>query len=409
MCPLPSIEITDFTYDLPEDRIAKFPPQDRSSSKLLIVKSQSLSEDVFFNIEKYLPEGAMLVFNNTRVIHARLRFRRESGAIIEIFCLEPSNQVSPEVSFRMTGKVVWNCLVGNLKKWKGEVLSMPVKMHDSDFHLEARLVNKNEEDNVIEFSWDHLTCTFSEILEAVGELPIPPYLNRDTEQVDELRYNTVYADQEGSVAAPTAGLHFTDELLNRLEEIGVRKGFLTLHVGAGTFKPVKATQIADHQMHEERFIVNKRLLELLIRQMNDGLPIVAVGTTSARTLESLYWLGLQLKSNPQPRIFNIRQWEPYEEAAPISVMDALKNILQFMETNQEEELSGYTGVIIVPGYPFRVIDGLVTNFHQPGSTLLLLIAAFIGDFWREVYEYALKNDFRFLSYGDASLLWRQSS
>lgn len=409
MCPLPSIEITDFTYDLPEDRIAKFPPQDRSSSKLLISKSSRLTQDVFFNIEHYLAKGSLLVFNNTKVIHARLRFRRESGALIEIFCLEPSDQVSPEISFRMTGKVVWNCLVGNLKKWKGEVLSIPVKMHDSDFHLEARLVNKNGEDNVIEFYWDHPTCTFSEILEAVGELPIPPYLNRDTEQVDELRYNTVYADQQGSVAAPTAGLHFTDELLNRLEEIGVRKGFLTLHVGAGTFKPVKATQIADHQMHEERFIVNKRLLELLIRQMDDGLPIVAVGTTSARTLESLYWLGLQLKSNPQPRIFNIRQWEPYEEKAPISVMDALKNILQFMETNQEEEISGYTGVIIVPGYPFRVIDGLVTNFHQPGSTLLLLIAAFIGDFWREVYEYALKNDFRFLSYGDASLLWRQSS
>jgi S-adenosylmethionine:tRNA ribosyltransferase-isomerase len=407
MPPLPSIQISDFTYILPDERIAKFPLSERSSSKFLISRDTSITEDVFYNIGNYLPAGALLVFNNTRVIHARLRFKRESGAIIEVFCLEPSNHVSPEVSFRTTGRVEWNCLVGNLKKWKGDVLLLSVRVKDMDFYLEARLKQKCDDSNVIEFSWSNSSVTFSEILEVVGELPIPPYLNRATEQVDEVRYNTVYAHQEGSVAAPTAGLHFTDDLLNSLEEKGVRKAFLTLHVGAGTFKPVKSLQVADHEMHEERFIVNRSFIQNLISQLESGKPVIAVGTTSLRTLESLYWLGLQLMINPQTRMFHIKQWEAFEEDKKIPAIDSFKSILHYLENNREDEVVGYTGIMIVPGYAFRVVDALITNFHQPGSTLLLLIAALIGDAWRDVYSYAMKNDFRFLSYGDSSLLWKR--
>lgn len=408
MSRLTQIEIADFHYELPEHRIAKFPLEERSSSRLLLSKDGHLSHDVFRNICSHLTAGALLVFNNTRVIHARLRFQRSSGAAIEIFCLEPAGQVSPEESFRTTGSVEWNCLVGNIKRWKDDVLRCVIRKPEMDVVLEARLVQRYEEGARIALSWDHPRLTFSEILEIAGELPIPPYLNRETEAVDEIRYNTIYASQDGSVAAPTAGLHFTDEILDQLPQYKIKRAFLTLHVGAGTFKPVKTALVADHEMHEERFVVSRAFIAELMEQLKAGAPVVAVGTTSMRTLESLYWLGVQLASDQSKRLFQIGQWEPYEETIQLSALEAFLQIESYLGAHGEEELIGYTGIIIVPGYQFRIVDALITNFHQPASTLLLLIAAFVGDTWRLAYDYALKNDFRFLSYGDSSLLWRKN-
>lgn len=409
MPPLPQIQIADFHYELPDHRIAKFPLEERSSSRLLLAKSGLLSQDVFRNICTHLPAGALLVFNNTRVIHARLRFQRSSGAAIEIFCLEPAGQVSPEESFSTSGRVEWNCLVGNLKRWKDEVLQSVVRTPERDVVLEARLLQREEEGARVALSWDHPRLTFSEILEIAGELPIPPYLNRETEAVDEIRYNTIYASQDGSVAAPTAGLHFTDEILDELPQHKIKRAFLTLHVGAGTFKPVKTALVADHEMHEERFMVSRDFITALIVQVESGAPVVAVGTTSMRTLESLYWLGVQLASDQSKRLFQIGQWEPYEATRHMNALESFGQIASYLEAHGEDEVIGYTGIIIVPGYQFRVVDALITNFHQPASTLLLLIAAFIGNTWREAYDYALKNDFRFLSYGDSSLLWRKNA
>jgi len=394
------IKISDFTYDLPDERIAKYPLKERDQSKLLTWKAGTIGEDNFSNCATYLPDNAQLIFNNTRVIHARLFFRKETGAKIEIFCLEPVLPADYQISFQETKKVTWKCMVGNSKKWKSGILNNKFEIEGSPVVLSAE--NKGKEGNsfVIEFSWtgdNH----FSEIIERIGQLPIPPYLNRATEEADEKTYQTVYAKIDGSVAAPTAGLHFTDKVLDQLSAKNISTKEVTLHVGAGTFQPVKSETIDGHTMHHEQVIITKEIIEGFIEHPENIIP---VGTTSVRSLESLYWIGLQLENNAiSENNFEVKQWEPYENKAEISTQKALQNIVAFLEKEKQNALQFSTQIIILPGYNFKLISGMFTNFHQPQSTLLLLISAFIGDDWHQVYDYALANDFRFLSYGDSNL------
>ncbi|MDX8340568.1 S-adenosylmethionine:tRNA ribosyltransferase-isomerase [Draconibacterium sp. IB214405] len=394
------IKISDFTYNLPDERIAKYPLTERDKSKLLIRQNGTIKQDIFENCGTYLPEDAQLVFNNTRVIHARLFFYKETGAKIEIFCLEPVEPADYQVAFQETEEVTWKCMVGNSKKWKEGFLSQTFEIDGKAIELTAAKIGQEGNSFHIRFVWNG-GVHFSEIIEHIGQLPIPPYLNRDTEESDEESYQTVYAKIDGSVAAPTAGLHFTDPVIEQLADKNITTNEITLHVGAGTFQPVKSETIEGHTMHHEQVIIPIDILRSFVENPKN---IIAVGTTSVRSLESLYWIGLQLEEKRfDPFHPEVKQWEPYENEAKISLEKALQNIIYFLVENNEKAIRFSTQIIILPGYDFKLISGMFTNFHQPQSTLLLLISAFLGNKWKEVYDYALDNDFRFLSYGDSNL------
>ncbi len=406
--------ITDFIYELPAERIAKYPLAKRDESKLLIYDNGIIEEDVYSNLADYLPDDTLLIFNNTKVIEARLLFTKHTGSRIEIFCLEPDQQYADITSAMMqTKKVLWNCLIGGAKKWKEEFLFQEVFLNNKKIILSAKIIEKKVDSFLIEFNWHDTHTSFAEILHAAGIIPLPPYLNRDTEEADKKTYQTVYAHQHGSVAAPTAGLHFTNELLNKLSSKNIESNFITLHVGAGTFKPVKAAVMKDHEMHAEFIDVSVESIEKIIAYSDKN--IVAVGTTSTRTIESLYWMGVKInresavrsKKNIRIDDITIHQWDAYELPANLSVKESLEILLQWIKENNLNRLIAKTQIIIAPGYDVKITKGLITNFHQPQSTLLLLVAAIIGEDWKKVYNYALGNDFRFLSYGDGSLLWKK--
>lgn len=399
-----TINISDFTYDLPAERIASEPLSNRSLSKLLVCNKSDIKNAVFTDINTFLPEHTTLVFNNTKVVKARLYFQKSTGALIELFCLEPEKGITVEESFIQRESTRWICMVGNSKKWKDEVLNRTINTGNAEFNFTANRIDQMGQESLIEFSWDNNQVSFSEILEFAGELPLPPYMNRKATDEDRVRYNTVYAIHEGSVAAPTAGLHFSEELLQDLKTKNVNMLHVLLHVGAGTFKPVKSDTMQEHEMHAERIKVSTETIQELINQKSNR-KIIAVGTTSVRTLESLYWMGVQLLNNRIPTDdFYVEQWESYEAKNDFSVVDALNALLFYAKKKEIEFIEGFTQIIIAPGYHFKIVDGLFTNFHQPQSTLLLLVSAFIGDNWRKVYQHALENDYRFLSYGDSSLL-----
>lgn len=404
MYMIPDIRIDDFDYPLPDGRIAKYPLASRDSSKLLEYRDGKVDEHVFRDIVSLLPENAIMVFNNTKVVPARLHFQRATGAHIEIFCLEPVSPVEYNLIFACTESCRWKCIVGNVKKWKSDLLSLYNPDSDSEvaaLDLHASLVERDGETSVVEFTWKG-GLPFSRVLEICGSIPIPPYLNRDTEAIDLERYQTLYARFRGSVAAPTAGLHFTEDVLEKIRAKGIDMETVCLHVGAGTFLPVKSHEISGHTMHREPFVVKRAFIEDLRK---GGRPVVAVGTTSVRTLESLYYAGVGCIENGKPS--DIDQWVPYEKDWSYSLEEALDAVLGWMDANSLDELSVGTRIIIVPGYRFRVVDVLVTNFHQPKSTLLLLISAFVDGDWKTIYDYALSHDFRFLSYGDSSILFRK--
>lgn len=402
MKKIQEIAIAEYDYPLPDERIAKYPLAQRDSSKLLLYNKGVVSEDVFSNLPKYIPQNALMVFNNTKVIQARLRFRKETGALIEVFCLEPEQPCDYQQIFLETKECVWQCLVGNSNRWKGGVLSQVVEVGGKNVTLSVERVGGPAAVNHVRFSWDG-GVSFAELLEAAGELPIPPYLNRRTEESDTRTYQTVYSKIKGSVAAPTAGLHFTPAVLEALTSAGIEREEVTLHVGAGTFKPVKSELIADHEMHEEYIEVRKALIEKIVAA---GGEAVAVGTTSVRTLESLYFLGELVAENPSVTQdeLHVNQWTPYNREHSLTTVDSLKALLEWMERNGLDRVHSHTQIMIAPGYKYRIVKAIVTNFHQPKSTLLLLVSAFVNGDWRTIYDYALANGFRFLSYGDSSLL-----
>lgn len=401
------IHIADYNYDLPDERIAKYPKAVRDESKLLLYRGGQISEDVFYNLPNYLPKGELLVFNNTKVIQARLHFHKSTGALIEVFCLEPHTPHDYQVNFATTRRVAWTCLIGNLKKWKEGKLERTINVGGKEVLLTAERVGVSGTGYEVVFDWGDDSVAFSEVLEAIGELPIPPYLNRETEASDLKTYQTVYSKVKGSVAAPTAGLHFTERVLAALDNNGIERNEITLHVGAGTFKPVKSEEIGGHPMHSEWIAVKRESIERLLAH---GGHCVAVGTTSVRTLESLYYIGVMLHRNPDAHQddLHVPQWMPYEYAASpelkLTTVEALRAIVDWLDRNKLPVLHTSTQIIIAPGYEYHVVKAMVTNFHQPKSTLLLLVSALIGDNWRRVYDYALSHDFRFLSYGDSSLL-----
>lgn len=397
------IRIKDFDYNLPNDRIAKFPVSSRDHSKLLIYDKGEVSEDMFYNIADHLPSGSLMIFNNTRVIQARMHFRKSTGALIEVFLLEPAQPSDYELMFQSRGKCSWLCMIGNLKKWKDGALTCTFNINGHDVNLSAVRNDEVGTSHLVDFSWDDNDITFAEILECVGELPIPPYLNRNTQESDKTTYQTVYSKIKGSVAAPTAGLHFTEHVLNLIDTHGIDRDELTLHVGAGTFKPVKSVEISGHDMHTEYICVKRSTIENLIRH---GASAIAVGTTSVRTLESLYYMGVRLENNKDAseEQLHIDQWEPYDTNPTLPPVKALENIIDYLNRNGLNSLHGSTQIIIAPGYKYKIVKMLVTNFHQPQSTLLLLVSAFVHGDWKTIYDYALKHDFRFLSYGDSSLL-----
>ena len=398
------IKISEFNYPLPDERIAKFPLSNRDESKLLVYRQGEVSEDRFTSLPNYLEAGEMMVFNNTKVIQARLHFRKETGALIEVFCLEPIQPNDYVLSFQQTQKCSWLCMVGNLKKWKEGSLKRTLEVKDKTITLTATRGECRGTSHWIDFEWNDETLTFADVLEAVGELPIPPYLNRETQESDKQTYQTVYSKIKGSVAAPTAGLHFTPRVLDALQEAGIETDEVTLHVGAGTFKPVKSEEIKGHEMHTEYISVNRSTIEKLIAH---GGEAIAVGTTSVRTLESLYHMGAALIQHGEltEEQLHVTQWQPYQENIVWpSTIDALQALLSYLDKHHLEALHSSTQIIIVPGYEYRVVKAIVTNFHQPQSTLLLLVSAFVKGDWRTIYDYALANDFRFLSYGDSSLL-----
>lgn len=405
------IHISDYNYPLPDERIAKFPLAQRDHSKLLVFENGDISEDIFYNITGHLPKGALMVFNNTKVIQARMHFRKETGALIEVFLLEPAEPADYELMFQTNGKCAWHCLVGNLKKWKEGQLSRSFDVNGKTVTLTVERLHEERTSHWVEFRWDNPDVSFAEILDAAGELPIPPYLNRDTQESDKTTYQTVYSKIKGSVAAPTAGLHFTDKVLADIDAHGIDSEELTLHVGAGTFKPVKSEEIEGHEMHTEYICVNKKTIDKLIAH---GGKAIAVGTTSVRTLESLYYMGVKLHDNPNltEEQLHVGQWEPYDYAerlaaegtAPLDTIDALREISDYLDRNSRKALHSSTQIIIAPGFEYHIVDILVTNFHQPQSTLLLLVSAFVKGEWRRIYDYALAHDFRFLSYGDSCLI-----
>lgn len=397
-----NIRIADYTYDLPDERIAKYPMAERDHSKLLVYRCGEVEEDHFYNLPDYISKDSLMVFNNTKVIQARIHFIKDTGARIEVFLLEPSNPTDYELMFQRRGSCSWHCLIGNLKKWKGGSLTRKITIEGKSVILTATRCASKEE---ITFLWNNPDITFAELLDAVGELPIPPYLNRETQESDLTTYQTIYSKIRGSVAAPTAGLHFTDRVLSAIDAKGIDREELTLHVGAGTFKPVKSEKVGGHEMHTETFCVRRQTIDKLI--VHEG-KATAVGTTSVRTLESLYYIGLKLIANPNltPSQLHVGQWEPYDESPKLSitVTAALQALRNWMSTNHLDNLLSSTQIIIAPGYKYKIVDTLITNFHQPRSTLLLLVSAFVGDNWRTIYDYALDHDFRFLSYGDSSII-----
>jgi S-adenosylmethionine:tRNA ribosyltransferase-isomerase len=399
------IRISDYNYNLPDERIAKFPIAQRDHSKLLVYRHGEVSDDTFYHLPDYLPEGALMVFNNTKVIQARMHFRKETGALIEVFLLEPADPTDYELMFQLTSHCSWLCLIGNLKKWKEGTLKRDFTIKGERLTLTATRRQMVGNSHWVDLEWNNANVTFAEILEEVGELPIPPYLNRNTEESDKTTYQTVYSKIKGSVAAPTAGLHFTEDVLHAIDEKGIDREEVTLHVGAGTFKPVKSEEIEGHEMHTEYICVRRETLEKLIAH---DAKAIAVGTTSVRTLESLYYMGCRLAGNPElsERELHIDQWEPYEERAgeEIPPVEALKHLLDWLDRNHLPALHSSTQIIIAPGYEYKIVKMLVTNFHQPQSTLLLLVSAFVKGDWHKIYDYALTHDFRFLSYGDSSLL-----
>lgn len=404
------ISIDAFDYPLPEERIAKYPLAERDQSKLLIYREGSAQEAPFHTLSQQLPEGSLLVFNNTRVIHARLYFTLPNGKRLEILCLEPLQPVEYQQNLSSTQKVRWKCLIGGNRKWKSGEIALTIDSPRGLVRLQARRLARLEDAFSVEFDWDQTDFSFGEILAYGGIIPLPPYLNRQSEQADKDRYQTIYAEPEGSVAAPTAGLHFTERVFRDLDQKNIQRAFVTLHVGAGTFKPVKSDTLSGHEMHQESLFVQRSLVQLLVDTLENGKPIIPVGTTSLRTLESLYWLGVRLLRQPEARIGSllVEQWSPYEQALPLpTALEALTQLGQWMDTEQLPQLEGQTQLLIAPGYTSQLIDAIITNFHQPRSTLLLLVAALIGDDWKLVYDFALAQDFRFLSYGDSSLLWKR--
>ena len=396
-----NISIADYDYPLSDERIAKFPLAERDQSKLLVYRGGEIAESQFFHLPELLPEGTMLLFNNTKVIHARLFFRKPTGSVIEIFCLEP-HAMAVSQAFEQRQQCTWLCFIGNNKKWKEGPLEREFTIQDSTFKIEATRREAVGNAWLVEFRWTG-AISFAELIDNVGVIPLPPYLHRDAEESDNTRYQTVYAHYEGSVAAPTAGLHFTDRLLNELLAKGFKTEYITLHVGAGTFKPVSADTIGGHEMHVEKVQISRANIVNILNQI--GHPIIPVGTTTVRTLESVYWFGVKLHNNPDTEAMHVLQWDPYElEELGISTTQSFGKVLEWMDRKGIEHLDGDTQLLIAPGYKYRVINGLITNFHQPKSTLLLLVSALIGDDWHRCYRYALDHDFRFLSYGDSCLL-----
>ncbi|NOT49826.1 MAG: S-adenosylmethionine:tRNA ribosyltransferase-isomerase [Chitinophagaceae bacterium] len=418
-----SISIQDFTYSLPEERIAKYPLAERDASKLLIYKKGEITEDIYRNISDHLPKHSLLVFNNTKVVEARLLFKKSTGGVIEIFCLEPHEQYTDiTTAMLQKGKVFWQCLVGGASKWKpGQVLEKKISSINSEIILQAKYIEKKTGSFIIELSWSPMELSFAEVLHLAGAIPLPPYIKRPVEESDKERYQTVYAESGGSVAAPTAGLHFTNNVFDKLKKKNIQTDFVTLHVGAGTFKPVKSETMQEHAMHAEWIDVSKNVIEHILNNLDNN--IIAVGTTSLRTIESLYWIGRkpELRSgsrkSEQSSDIQVSQWEAYElNEKNVPVKDALQSLLDWMTEQKLERLVTKTQILIAPGYEFKIVKGLITNFHQPQSTLLLLVAALIGNNppagqagWKDVYDHALQNDFRFLSYGDGCLLCKNDA
>jgi S-adenosylmethionine:tRNA ribosyltransferase-isomerase len=404
-----NISINDFNYTLPDEKIALFPLEERDASRLLIYKDGNIQEDRYKNIANYLPAQSMLVFNNTRVINARLRFQKAGGAKIEIFCLEPAGPITEySTVMNQRGFSKWKAFIGGAAKWKEPFLEKQLTINNKSVLLKAKLEEKIPDAYIVSFSWEPAEISFAEILESTGDIPLPPYIKRTTNKEDENRYQTIYAQHNGSVAAPTAGLHFTEHIFSELSKKNIFREYITLHVGAGTFKPVKADKMEDHEMHAEWIDVSLSSIKNLLNQE----MIIAVGTTSLRTLESLYWLGIKVSLNPGIEIPALQQWDVYESPLSGTVMtcdEALSNLIIWMEEKKLERLFTQTQLLITPGYKFRVAKALITNFHQPQSTLLLLVAAAIGNNWKDIYQYALNNDFRFLSYGDGNLLFMAES
>ena len=400
---IPEIHIEDYNYGLEDSRIAKYPLPERDASKLLHYKNGVVSHTIFRNLPDLLPEGAMMVFNETKVVPARLHFRRESGAHIEIFCLEPIAPVEYNLAFAATAETTWKCVIGNAKKWKEDILRLYNPNDDAvigAMDLRAELIGRDGQTGQVRFTWKD-GSPFSRVLEVAGTVPIPPYLNRESEAIDVQRYQTLYARIRGPVAAPRAGLHFTDRVLEGIKAKGIDMEKVCLHVGAGTFLPVKSSLVSEHPMHREPFVVTR---DLLVKLRDRKAPLIAVGTTSVRTLESLYYVGVSCIEDGEPR--DVAQWAPYEREYSYSTQESLQAIIDWLDKNDRREISAGTRIIIVPGFKFRIVDLLVTNFHQPESTLILLVSAFVNGNWRAIYNYALDNDFRFLSYGDSSLLER---
>ena len=414
------IHISDYNYELADERIAKFPLPQRDHSKLLIYNQGEVSDDVFYNLPNHLPQGALMVYNNTRVIQARMHFRKETGALIEVFLMEPAQPADYEQMFQSTENCSWLCMVGNLKKWKEGSLKRSFEIKGEKLMLTAtmdrsRTAEKSGGTNYwIDFQWNNRRINFADILEAVGELPIPPYLNRETQESDKTTYQTVYSKIKGSVAAPTAGLHFTDDVLKAIDARGITRDEVTLHVGAGTFRPVKSETIDEHNMHTEYIVVHRHTIE---RLLDHDCRVIAVGTTSVRTLESLYYMGVKLATHPDlaEDDLHVGQWAPYDlphdeqgmvlvDDKPVTIKAAIQNLLDYLDRDNLDTLHSSTQIIIAPGYTYKIVKMLITNFHQPQSTLLLLVSAFLRGDWRKVYDYALSHDFRFLSYGDSSLL-----
>ena len=401
------ISIGDYSYDLPDEKIAKYPLAERDQSKLLVWKNGQIKDAQFKNLAEFLPSGSLLIFNNTKVIRARLHFQKETGAKIEIFCLDPHEPADYQIAFQTTKSCIWKCMIGNQKKWKGDRLRKSIRIDDTEIELWAEQTDPEKNKSLIRFSWNNPNFEFARIIEQAGSLPIPPYLNRETEPSDLERYQTVYSKIKGSVAAPTAGLHFTEKVIGDLEKEGHQLAELTLHVGAGTFQPVKSDTILDHEMHSEHLYISRDFLNKLIHHSGKK---IAVGTTSVRTLESLYWLGFQAHENPEIDMEDLKvsQWEAYQKKeSQLSASDAMLSLLYLLDRNQTDYLSATTQIIIAPGYQFRIVDGIITNFHQPQSTLLLLISAYLGEDWRKIYDHALENNYRFLSYGDSNLYLKE--
>ncbi len=402
------ISIENYTYSLPEKRIAQFPVAKRDQSKLIIANRNYIKVDTFFNISKHLPKDSLIIFNDTKVIRARMRFRKPSGARIEVFILEPVLPTAEvQNAFQVQGACSWKCFVGNAKKWKQGTLELEFEHNGQKLVLKAEKGESQANAYMVHFTWSPAKLTFSDILMHSGSIPLPPYMNRETNADDVERYQTIYARHQGSVAAPTAGLHFTDKVMQSLKEKNIKNDYVSLHVGAGTFKPVSSESMADHEMHTEQVLIRKESLKRILK--GDYKSLIVVGTTTTRTLESLYWYGLKLLKNPEAE-FKISQWEPYgsEEHMNISAKAALNAVLDYMERKDLDILQGETKIIIAPSYEFKLVDVLITNFHQPKSTLLLLVAAFYGEAWHDAYDFALQNDFRFLSYGDSCLFFRKN-